>query len=62
MTAKRQLIETAAGPVEIVPVVFVHEGGGPHHSCDACLAVVDTKGDLIHAALCGAAKDQQRRE
>lgn len=51
---KRHLIETPDGPIEIQPVTFCHEGGGPHRACPACLAVVESNGDLVHAAQCGA--------
>jgi hypothetical protein len=54
----RQFLETPNGRVEIDPVRFAHEGRGPHRSCDACLAVVDQDGDLVHALHCGAARDQ----
>ncbi len=51
---KRQFIEKPSGPQEIEPVRFVHEGGGPHRSCDACLSIA-YGGDLVHAAECPAA-------
>lgn len=57
----RHYIDTPTGPVEIEPFTFAHEGGGPHRSCDACLAV-ESDGRLIHAAGCGAAKVQPRRD
>jgi hypothetical protein len=41
-------------------VVFVHEGGGPRRSCDACLSgsrVVDSELRFEHADECPAARD-----
>ena len=58
----KHYIETPAGPVEIEPFTFAHEGGGPHRSCAACFAVVERDGRLIHAAGCGAANGQARVE
>lgn len=54
----RHFIESPAGAVEIEPFTFAH--GGPHRSCDACLALVERDGRLVHAAGCGAAKMQPR--
>lgn len=56
------LVESASGPpVECKPVVFVHEGGGPHRSCDSCLAVVEPSGDLVHARGCAAVQMERAR-
>jgi hypothetical protein len=53
-TTRRPIVHLCNG-VPIPPVVFCHEGGGPHRSCDACFAVV-VDGVLDHSAGCGAAK------
>lgn len=55
----RHYIEVDGEDVQIEPVVFVHEGGGPHRSCDSCFAAV-ADGELRHAAGCGAALEQKR--
>lgn len=63
----RHYIGTPAGPVEIAPFTFAHEGSGPHRSCDSCLAVVEREAGscsepiIVHAAGCGAAKGQPRQ-
>ena len=57
MTVKRHLIEIPGNRPAELPIVATGAASA-HSSCDACLAIVASTGDPVHAADCAAARAQ----